>query len=102
MLDYNPGRDWRLGRGLLFHKLSILYPLLYVNRKKLALSLPGQVLLKYAKTQDSSGNNGLFQENGAMQGQYRGKLRAEKLSPERRREIAQKAIATRWAKRNAN
>ena len=43
-----------------------------------------------------------FKRMGRKGGKIGGKLRAEKLSPERRREIAQKAIATRWAKRNAN
>lgn len=29
--DYNPGRDWRLGRGVLFHESIIRYPLTNVN-----------------------------------------------------------------------
>lgn len=36
---------------------------------------------------------------GKLGGAKGGKKRAAKLSPERRREIAQKAIAARWAKR---
>lgn len=35
---------------------------------------------------------------GRLGGLKGGKARAEKLSPERRKEIAQKAIAARWAK----
>ena len=35
---------------------------------------------------------------GRLGGLRGGKARAESLTPERRREIAQKAIATRWAK----
>lgn len=37
-------------------------------------------------------------ERGKMGGSKGGKLRAERLSPERRREIAQKAAAARWSK----
>jgi len=36
---------------------------------------------------------------GKLGGSKGGKKRAAQLSPERRREIAQKAIATRWAKK---
>jgi len=36
---------------------------------------------------------------GRLGGKKGGKARAEALSPERRKEIAQKAIAARWAKR---
>jgi len=35
---------------------------------------------------------------GKMGGVKGGKMRAAKLSPERRREIARKAVQTRWAK----
>jgi hypothetical protein len=42
-----------------------------------------------------------FAQKGSEGGKIGGKLRAEKLSPERRREIAQKAIAARWAKRDS-
>jgi hypothetical protein len=42
-----------------------------------------------------------FVRMGSTGGKIGGKLRAEKLSPERRREIAQKAIAARWAKQKA-
>lgn len=35
---------------------------------------------------------------GKLGGQKGGKARAEKLTPERRKEIAQKAAQTRWAK----
>ncbi len=37
-------------------------------------------------------------ERGKLGGAKGGKLRAERLSPERRREIAQKAAAARWGK----
>jgi hypothetical protein len=40
-----------------------------------------------------------FAKMGRAGGKIGGKLRAAKLSPERRREIAQKAIAARWAKK---
>lgn len=33
--DYNPGRDWRLGRGYLFHELIIRDPLTNVNKKSI-------------------------------------------------------------------
>lgn len=36
---------------------------------------------------------------GRLGGLKGGRVRAERLSPERRKEIARKAIATRWAKR---
>jgi hypothetical protein len=36
---------------------------------------------------------------GRIGGLKGGRVRAERLSPERRKEIAQKAIAARWAKR---
>jgi hypothetical protein len=39
-----------------------------------------------------------FAKMGSEGGKIGGRLRAEKLSPERRREIAKKAIAARWAK----
>jgi len=35
---------------------------------------------------------------GKMGGSKGGKMRAARLSPERRREIARKAVSTRWAK----
>jgi hypothetical protein len=35
---------------------------------------------------------------GKMGGSKGGKMRAAKLTPERRREIARKAVLTRWAK----
>lgn len=41
-----------------------------------------------------------FAKMGSEGGKIGGKLRAEKLSPERRKEIAQRAIAARWAKRD--
>jgi hypothetical protein len=39
-----------------------------------------------------------FERMGRRGGKIGGKLRAAALSPERRKEIAQKAIAARWAK----
>jgi hypothetical protein len=42
-----------------------------------------------------------FAKMGSQGGKIGGKRRAESLSPERRREIAQKAIAARWAKVDA-
>jgi len=42
-----------------------------------------------------------FAQQGSKGGKMGGKIRAEKLSPERRKEIAQKAIAARWAKRDS-
>jgi hypothetical protein len=41
-----------------------------------------------------------FANMGSKGGKIGGKLRAESLTPNRRREIAQKAIAARWAKRD--
>ncbi len=44
-----------------------------------------------------------FAKMGAQGGKIGGRARAERLTPERRREIARGAIAARWAKRdNAN
>ncbi|MGA2736579.1 MAG: hypothetical protein ABSG65_03910 [Bryobacteraceae bacterium] len=40
-----------------------------------------------------------FVEMGARGGRIGGKRRLDTISPERRREIAQKAIAARWAKK---
>jgi len=42
-----------------------------------------------------------FEKMGRIGGKIGGKARAEKLTPERRKEIAQKAIAARWAKQHA-
>jgi hypothetical protein len=39
---------------------------------------------------------------GAEGGRIGGKIRARNLTPERRKEIAQKAIAARWAKRKSS
>jgi hypothetical protein len=41
-----------------------------------------------------------FVEMGRIGGQIGVAARMEKVSPERRKEIAQKAIAARWAKRS--
>jgi hypothetical protein len=43
--------------------------------------------------------NKAAQELGRLGGLKGGKARAEKLSPERRREIAKKAAEARWAKK---
>jgi hypothetical protein len=40
-----------------------------------------------------------FVKMGAEGGRIGGRLRADRLTPERRKEIAQKAVAARWAKR---
>jgi len=42
-----------------------------------------------------------FVEQGRIGGAMGGHARAASLTPERRREIAKKAIATRWAKERA-
>jgi hypothetical protein len=42
-----------------------------------------------------------FAKMGSKGGKIGGALRAARLSPERRKEIAQKAIAARWAKRDS-
>jgi hypothetical protein len=42
-----------------------------------------------------------FQDMGRIGGTKGVAARMEKVSPERRKEIAQKAIAARWAKRDA-
>jgi hypothetical protein len=39
-----------------------------------------------------------FAKMGSLGGRLGGKARADKLSPERRREIARKAVEARWAK----
>jgi hypothetical protein len=52
--------------------------------------------LKYDVYMDERGRAAkLLGRLGGLKG---GKARAERLSPERRKEIAQKAIAARWAK----
>jgi hypothetical protein len=41
-----------------------------------------------------------FAKMGSIGGKTGGRIRASKLTPERRKEIAQQAVAARWAKRN--
>jgi hypothetical protein len=41
-----------------------------------------------------------FVKMGAQGGKIGGRIRAERLTPERRKEIARNAIAARWSKRN--
>jgi hypothetical protein len=45
--------------------------------------------------------NKAAQELGRLGGKKGGKARAEKLSPERRKEIAREAAKARWAKKRA-
>jgi hypothetical protein len=47
-----------------------------------------------------SGKNLYAVELGWLGGKKGGKARAEKLTPERRKEIAQKAAKTRWSKKS--
>jgi hypothetical protein len=42
-----------------------------------------------------------FKRMGRKGGKIGGRARADSLTPERRKEIAQKAIAARWAKKDA-
>jgi len=42
-----------------------------------------------------------FAKMGSQGGKLGGRIRAEKLNPERRKEIAAKASAARWSKKNA-
>lgn len=53
------------------------------------------------KTEPVSTKNPAAVELGRLGGLKGGKARAEKLSPERRKEIAQKAIQARWGKERA-
>ncbi|MGA3213531.1 MAG: hypothetical protein ABSD20_19685 [Terriglobales bacterium] len=43
-----------------------------------------------------------FVKMGAEGGRIGGKRRLETITPERRKEIARKAVAARWAKRNGD
>ena len=54
--------------------------------------------LSYSGTMPELKKNKAAQMLGRLGGLKGGKARAAKLSPERRREIAQKAIQARWAK----
>jgi len=63
--DYNPGRDWRLGRGLLFHESSILYPLQYVNRKLACNSIGGVVSLRHGKETNTGRHTRVLSEDGS-------------------------------------
>jgi hypothetical protein len=49
---------------------------------------------------DESGKNPAAVALGRLGGQKGGKARAEKLTPDRRREIAKKAAQTRWGHRS--
>jgi hypothetical protein len=72
----------------------ILYLTVYVikHKKQLAETFPLKYHLSMTDTQKAARMLGRL---GGLKG---GKARAKALTPERRREIAQKAIAARWAK----
>lgn len=53
-------------------------------------------------TEPASPKNPAAVELGRLGGLKGGKARAEALTPERRKEIAKKAIAARWGKRTDN
>jgi hypothetical protein len=95
----DPGSDWRRCRGFLFHASSILDPLKYVNKNLLAILQGVKYHEGMPRRKLPADIKAYFVRMGRQGGKIGGRARAESLSPERRREIAQKAIAARWAKR---
>ena len=96
----NPGNGSSRCRGLLFHELIILYPLQYVNKKILEI-LQGVQYYAGMRTKRKlpASIKEFFVEMGRIGGKKGVKARMQKVNPARRKEIAQKAIAARWAKR---
>ena len=88
--DSSPDWHWRAGRGFLHHSLIILdihegvkYSLRMSTKK-----LPVDIQAYFAKM-------------GSRGGKLGGRIRAEKLSDERRSEIARKASEARWSKKKS-
>ena len=82
----------------------LCYPLLMTDKKKkdineLAASIVGQATGD-AQPEEESDKNPHAVALGRLGGKKGGKARAEKLTPEQRREIAKKAAQARWKKRN--
>lgn len=71
------------------------------NKKKDINILASEIVKEATKEQESNlqGKNPYAVALGRLGGKKGGKARAEKLTPEQRREIAQKAAKARWSKR---
>lgn len=65
---------------------------------KLASAIVGEATGEVEPVPDAPAKNPAAVERGRLGGLKGGKARAEKLGPERRREIAQKAARARWTK----
>jgi len=61
--------------------------------------LIGDIATGQIEDKEDNGKNAAAVELGRLGGKKGGKARAEKLTPERRREIAQAAIQKRWEKK---
>ena len=81
-----------------FMPLVYLTPLRESIRKRL-LSHKGVMYYEGMAKRLPADIRAYFVRMGRTGGKLGGKIRAEKLSPERRKEIARNAIAARWAKR---
>ena len=97
----NPGSGYNRYRGLFFHTSSILDPLRQVNKKVLAIRQGVKYHEGMPRKKFPEDIKLYFVRMGRRGGKIGGRARAESLSPERRREIAQKAVAARWAKKKA-
>ncbi len=60
--------------------------------------LIGDIATGQVEDQEQDDRNPAAVELGRLGGQKGGKARADKLTPERRREIAQEAVKKRWSK----
>jgi hypothetical protein len=98
--DYNPGRCFNTDRGLLFHTSIILDPLMSVKHKALDFHYRVKYHRSMPRHKISPETLAYFKRMGKKGGKIGGNARAASLTPERRKEIAQKAIAARWAKRS--
>jgi len=87
--NQNPGRRFNADRGLLFHTYIMLDPLMDVkyNCGMATRKLPPEIQAYFVKM-------------GSKGGKLGGRIRADKLTGERRAEIARNASAARWAKKH--
>ena len=71
------------------------------DENQLAKSIIDEIILETEGTSDiiSSGKNPAAVMLGRLGGKIGGRVRAERLSDERKSEIARKAAQTRWAKK---
>jgi hypothetical protein len=83
----SPGRCFNTDRGFVFHTYIMLDPLMEVkyNQSMARKKLPPEIKAYFVKM-------------GSRGGKLGGRIRADSLTPERRKEIAQRASAARWAR----